>query len=114
MKGNGERKVVPVLFLTEYHAIKRTGGVKSYLYTLSDFGTRWRLVARFTPRKLYPQGKSPRYTLDRRLGGPQSRSGCGGLVENFEPPAGFEPRSSSPWSVVIPTELSGSQCESYG
>jgi hypothetical protein len=31
----------------------------------------------FTPRPLYPQGKSPRYPLDRRLGGPQSRSGRG-------------------------------------
>jgi hypothetical protein len=32
----------------------------------------------FTPRKLYPQEKSPRYPLDRRPGGPQSRFGrCG-------------------------------------
>jgi hypothetical protein len=29
----------------------------------------------FTPRPLYAQGKSPWYLLDRRLGGPQSRSG---------------------------------------
>jgi hypothetical protein len=27
------------------------------------------------PRPLYPQGKSPQYPLDRRLGGPQSPSG---------------------------------------
>jgi len=27
---------------------------------------------------LYPQGKSPSYPLDRRLGGPQSRSERGG------------------------------------
>jgi hypothetical protein len=27
------------------------------------------------PAALYPQGKDPRYPLDRRLGGPQSRSG---------------------------------------
>jgi hypothetical protein len=33
----------------------------------------------FTSRQLYPQGKSPWYALDRRLGGPQSRSGRGGL-----------------------------------
>jgi hypothetical protein len=26
----------------------------------------------FTPRPLYPQGKSPWYPLDRRLGGPQT------------------------------------------
>jgi hypothetical protein len=35
-------------------------------------------VVSFTPRPLYPQEKSPWYPLDRRLGGPQSRSGSGG------------------------------------
>jgi hypothetical protein len=35
-------------------------------------------VVSSTPRPLYPQGKSPWYPLDRRLGGPQSRSGRGG------------------------------------
>jgi hypothetical protein len=34
-------------------------------------------VVSFTPRPLYPQGKNPRYPLDRRLGRPQSRSGRG-------------------------------------
>jgi len=32
-----------------------------------------------------PRGKSPRYPLDRRLGGPQSRSGRGGEVKNPYP-----------------------------
>jgi hypothetical protein len=32
-------------------------------------------VISLTPRPLYPRGKSPPYALDRRLGGPQSRSG---------------------------------------
>jgi hypothetical protein len=40
-----------------------------------DLGTSWRWLVRFTSRSLYPRGKSPRYPLDRRLGGPQSRSG---------------------------------------
>jgi hypothetical protein len=35
-------------------------------------------VVNFTPRPLYPRGKSPRYPLDRRLGRPQSRSGRSG------------------------------------
>jgi hypothetical protein len=35
----------------------------------------YRWVVSFTPRPLYPRGKSPRYPLDRRLGGLQSRSG---------------------------------------
>jgi hypothetical protein len=33
------------------------------------------LTSALTPRPLYPRGKNPRYALDRRLGGPQSRSG---------------------------------------
>jgi hypothetical protein len=32
----------------------------------------------FMPQPLYPQGKSPQYPLDRRLGGPQSQSGHSG------------------------------------
>jgi hypothetical protein len=34
-------------------------------------------------RSLYHQGKSPRYPLDRRLGGPQSRYGRGGMINSF-------------------------------
>jgi hypothetical protein len=40
-----------------------------------DLGTSWRLVVSFTLLPLYPRRKSRRYPLDRRLGGPQSRSG---------------------------------------
>jgi hypothetical protein len=36
-------------------------------------------VVSFTPRQLYPQGKRPWYPLDRKLGGPQSRSGRGNV-----------------------------------
>jgi hypothetical protein len=36
----------------------------------------------FTPRPLYPQRKSPRYSLDRRTGEPQCRSGQRG--EHFQ------------------------------
>jgi hypothetical protein len=46
-----------------------------------------------------PQGKSPWYPLDKRLGGPQSRSGLGGVEKKFPAPAEnrtLEPRSSSP------------------
>jgi hypothetical protein len=49
-------------------------------------------------------GKHPRYPLDRRLGGPQSRSGrCGG--EKISPLRGIEPRPSSLKSIVIPTAV---------
>jgi hypothetical protein len=47
-------------------------------------------VVHFTPWPLYPQGKSPWYPLDRRLGGPQSWSGHGGEEKNFQPLPGLE------------------------
>jgi hypothetical protein len=40
---------------------------------------------------LYPQGKSPWYPLDRRLGGPDSRSGRGDEAKNSQPLPGLEP-----------------------
>jgi hypothetical protein len=42
-------------------------------------------VVNFTTLPLNPQGKSPWYPLDRRLGGPQSRSGRGGEEKNSQP-----------------------------
>jgi hypothetical protein len=60
-------------------------------------------VVSFTPRPLYP-----RNLLDRRLGGPQSRSGRHG-EEKILDPTGTRtptPRSSRPLPVAIPTELS--------
>jgi hypothetical protein len=56
-----------------------------------DLGTRWGRVVSFTPRPLYPQEKSPWYLLDRRLGGPQSRSGGSGEVKNSQPLSGLKP-----------------------
>jgi len=47
-------------------------------------------VVSFTPRPLYSQGKSLWYPLDRRLDGPQSRSGRGGEEKNSQPPPGIE------------------------
>jgi len=48
-------------------------------------------VVSFTPWPLYPHVKSPWYPLDRRLGGPQSRSGRGGEEKNSQPLPGLEP-----------------------
>jgi hypothetical protein len=56
-----------------------------YSYTFLDLGGRWRWVVSCTPRSLYARGKSPRYPLDRGLGGPQNRSGrwhCRELTAN--------------------------------
>jgi len=40
------------------------------------------------PQLLYPWRNSPWYSLDRRLGGPQSQSGCGGEEKKFPVLAG--------------------------
>jgi hypothetical protein len=68
-------KVRLSLCLTKHHAMKACWGSGSVAPRILDLGTSRRWVVSFTPRPLYPQGKSPWYSLDRRLGGPQSRSG---------------------------------------
>jgi hypothetical protein len=42
-------------------------------------------------RSLCLQGKSPWYTVDGRLDGPQSQSGRGGEEKNSQPLPGLEP-----------------------
>jgi hypothetical protein len=61
-----------------------------------DLGTRWRRVVSFTHRSLYPQGKSRRYPLDKRLGGLQSRSGRSGENKAPKPLPGLEPPNIQP------------------
>jgi hypothetical protein len=74
-----------------------------------DLGTRWRWVVSFTSRPLYPQGKNPWYPLNRRLGGPQSRSGRGGEEKNSQPLPGLEPSDHPTWSpAVMPLSDPGS------
>jgi hypothetical protein len=51
-----------------------------------DLSTRRRRVADFSPRPLYPRGKSPRYQFDGRVCGPQSWSGRGGEETYSQPP----------------------------
>jgi hypothetical protein len=77
-----------------------SGGITPRVLKLS---TGWRWVVSFTPPPLYPQGKSPGYPLDRRLGGPQSRSGRGGEEKNSQPQ-----RSSSSYLSAIPLSYPGS------
>jgi len=71
-----KRKVV--LCLTKYHAVKtyrRSGGIGPHILNL---GTTLKWVFSFPLRPLNPRVKAPLpYPLNRRLGGPQSRSGQG-------------------------------------
>jgi hypothetical protein len=71
-----------------------------------DLGTSWRWVVSFTPLLLYPQGKSPRYPLDRSLGWPQSQSGRRGEEKILDPTwtRTLTSRSSSVFIVVSGVE----------
>jgi hypothetical protein len=55
----------------------------------------------------FTSGKNLRYTLDKRLGGPQNRSGrCAVEKKMFLPLLGFELRPFGPLSISILTEFS--------
>jgi hypothetical protein len=62
-----------------------SGGIAPRILKL---GTLWRWMVSFTPRPLYPQRNCTWYPLDRRLGGPQSRSGRGGEEKKIPAPTG--------------------------
>jgi hypothetical protein len=55
---------------------------------------------------IYSQGKSPWYPLDRRLGGPQSRSGLCGEEKNSQPLSRLEPPVIHSVAQLYTTELS--------
>jgi hypothetical protein len=61
-----------------------------------------------------PQGKSPWYPLDRRLGGTQSRSGRDGEEKNSQPLPGLEPQIIQPVAQFYTTELSRLRVMIYG
>jgi hypothetical protein len=63
-------------------------------------------VVSFKPLLLYPQGKSPYYPLDRRLGAPQSRSERGGEEKNSQSLPGPELQIIQPVVQRYTTELS--------
>jgi hypothetical protein len=89
-----------------YEGVLGSGGTAPRIF---DLGARCRWLVSFTPRPLYPQGKSPWYPLDRRLGVLQNRSRRSGGEKNSQPPPEIEPRNSNRLVrnvVVIPTELS--------
>jgi hypothetical protein len=86
-KGEGK---LPALF-TEHHEAVLEEWRSRFTNSLTSVldGRRW--VVNITPRPLYPEGKSPWYSLDRRLGGLRSRSGHGGEETNSQPLPGLEP-----------------------
>jgi hypothetical protein len=91
------------LCLSVKHYAIKTYGEWRYSSTFLDLGSRWEWSAS-CPCHFTPQGNSPWYPLDRRLGEPQSRSGHCGEVEILQ--SGIKPRPSSPYPIAISTELS--------
>jgi hypothetical protein len=70
-----------------------------------DPGTSWRWVVSFTSQPAYPREISPRYPLDRRLGGPQNWSGR--HEEKNSAPTGT--RNSDP-SAILPVASRDTDC----
>jgi hypothetical protein len=87
-------KVAPVLNLLSATPLRRmeSGCIDPHFL---DLGTNWRGVVSFTPRPLYPRGKSLLYPLDRRLGGLQGRSGRRGEDKILDPTGTPTPTSQS-------------------
>jgi hypothetical protein len=73
--------------LTEHHAIKAYWGSRSIAPLILDLGTR----------PIFPQGKSPWYPLDRRLGEMVARASLEAVMRKIPSPCRVSnPRSSSP------------------
>jgi hypothetical protein len=93
------------LCLIKHCAMKTYGGEWRYSSAILDLGIRWRWSASrpclFTPRK-----KPPRHPLDRRLGGPQSRSGHCGIDKISGPYREWNPDRPIHSLIAILTELS--------
>jgi hypothetical protein len=105
-------KVKLPLCLNKHHTMTYwgIGGIAPHILDLS---TRWRWVVSFIRWLLYPQGKSPWYPLDRRLGRPQSQSGHGGKEKILSPFHEMNPHRPACSLVAIPTELSQLHLSNY-
>jgi hypothetical protein len=87
-----------------------------YCSTILDLRTRWRWVFSFMPLPYYLWGHSSWYSLYRRLGGLQSRSGRFGEEKNCFPLPGIESLylgSPARSSVAVPSELSQLRLDLY-
>jgi hypothetical protein len=86
-----------------YEGVLGSGDIISRIL---DLGIRWKWVVSFTLRPFYFLGKSLPYPLNRRLGGPQSRSRRGDEEKNSQLLPGLEPPIIEPVAQRSTTELS--------
>jgi hypothetical protein len=105
-KSKGKGKVALAL-LTGHHASVLEDWRYSSTHSLTSAldGGEW---SASRPGSFTPQGKILWYPLDRRQGGPRSRSGRGGEEKNSQPLLGSNPRAPIVQSVAqrYTTELS--------
>jgi hypothetical protein len=73
-----------------------------------ELGIKWRWVVSFTTQPFYTPEKSRLYPSDRRLGGPQNRSGRGGKEKNSQTLSGLRLPNIQPvvqrytdWAVPV-------------
>jgi hypothetical protein len=93
-------KVAPVFFELITMPLKAYWGIEGIAPHILDLDTRWRWVVSFTPRE------RPWYPSDRKLGGPENRSGRGGAERNSHPLPGRGPPIFQPIAQLYTTELS--------
>jgi hypothetical protein len=83
-----------------------SGSRSTQFHTFFDLDNIWRWGVSYTPRLLYPQGKSPWYQFDRRLGGLRS----GGEEKNSQPLPGLEYPIIQPVAQCYTSEVSRLLC----
>jgi hypothetical protein len=81
-------------------------GERRYSSIILDHSTRWMWMVSFMPHMLYLWERSPWYPLARRLGEPQSQSGCHGYRENSLASTKSQTQLPSPHPIAIMTVLS--------
>jgi hypothetical protein len=100
------------LYLTNYTRREGVWGSGCIDPRFLDLDTSWRWVVGLTTLPLHPRGKSPRYPLDMRLGGPQNRYGPRKEEKILDTtgtrtltPSAVQPVASRYTDYVIPTHL---------
>jgi hypothetical protein len=76
--------------------MKTYGGVEEQLHAFLTSGLDTGEWSASSPGRFTLRGKNPRHPLNRRIGGPQSRSGRRGEKKNSQYLPEVEPQSYSP------------------
>jgi len=86
--------------LIKLHAVNTYWGSGVITPSILNLGTKWTEVVSFTP-----WGKGPRYRVDRRPDGTQSRSGCRELIPGHPAPM---------YTICCSENLAGKDAEDLG